>query len=134
MEISEKTKQAIGISIASVGVIGMSYFGYLYYKKVKKQAKIDELIAEGETEYRETRRGRELSDLLVGDIYNNNRDRSIFKKLKDIVVNKIYPQDYDKIYKKPSSRQRDRVEDLLTEDRERFIRNRERKRFTVYSK
>ena len=113
MEITEKTKRKaiiIGVGTTVVSSIG-GILGFLYYKKMKKQAKIDELIAESET-----------------DITQNYQDeRPILRKLKDAVVNKLYPQDYEilpKIYP-----QDNRTLDDLEEYERRNVR---RNRFTIF--
>ena len=106
--MDEKTKQIIGIGVG-VGAIGVaSILGYWYYKKVKEQAKIDEMIEEGEKDIAE----------------NYQDDRPILKKLKDAVVNKIYPQDYRNL---PRT-QRDIEKDLEEYEKQHRLRS----RFTVY--
>ena len=71
MEITEKTKQSIAIGIGTTTIVSIGgILGYWYYKKIKQQAKIDKLATEGEKEYLDE---REMSDLLVGDKYGNNR-------------------------------------------------------------
>lgn len=122
--MDEKKKQSIAIGIGTTTIVSIGgILGYYYYKKIKEQARIDKLATEGEKEYLDE---REMSDLLVGDMYNNNRINKdkIRSKFEVYGINFI-----NKIYKKPSSRQRDRTEDLLTEDLERLKRNRNRSRF-----
>ena len=53
--MDKKQKQTIGISLMGIGAVGVvSVFGYWYFKQLKKQAKIDELEAEGEADMGET--------------------------------------------------------------------------------
>lgn len=110
--MDEKEKQNLGIGIA-VGTIGVaSVFGYWYYKK--HQAEFEE-----------------LKELGITNAFNNYQDdRPILSKIKDAVVNKLYPQDYKtlpKIY--PQDNRQQKIIDDLEEYERRHAR---RNRFTVF--
>ena len=83
MEINEKAKQGIGIGVGIVGISVASVLGYWYYTKLKKQAKIDELLAEGEADMTEN--------------YNQD-DRPRLSRIGNAEVNKIYPRDRFTVY------------------------------------
>ena len=104
-KLDNKTKQIIGIGVGTIGISVVSVLGFWYYKKAKEQAKIDKMMEEGEKD--------------IAENYQN--ERPMLKKLKDAVVNKIYPQDYNRTQKE------------LERDLEEFERiHARRARFTVF--
>ena len=74
--MDEKAKQGIGIGIGIIGISVFGVFGYWYYKKLKKQQKIDRLLEEGEADIEENyNRGRFY-------VFSNVSDR--FKVLETV--------------------------------------------------
>lgn len=117
MDKKQKHIIIIGAGIGAIGVFGI--FGYWYYKKLKQQTGFD-----GIENLRMPKLGKsrwQNIDSEYEEIDDYQDDRPILKKLKSAIVNKLYPQDYDRS-------QKDLESDL--EEYEKL--HKRRSRFTVY--
>jgi len=116
--MDEQTKQIVGITVGIGVAVGIGVVGCHYYLKSKTGFGIEKLPKLLKSRWQNI-------DSEYEEIDDYKNDRPVLSKLKDAVVNKLYPQDYAKL---------PRTEQELIEDMERFRRtqSRNRGRFTVF--